>query len=93
MDDDGRAVVDARAALTAGRDVVLAVDPAAPVDVRTVGELAALVLLARRCGGRLLLEAPGTALHGLVDLLGLDVVLGLGHAPVQRACGSADPEG
>ncbi|NHC46926.1 hypothetical protein [Motilibacter aurantiacus] len=73
----GTALTQAACALEAGRDVVLTLGARAAPDLGTVEALARLVLLARRSGARVLVEAPGPALQGLVELLGLTEALGL----------------
>jgi ABC-type transporter Mla MlaB component len=46
-------------------------------DIATVGALARLQLLARRCGGSVRLSHPSDQLRGLLMLTGLDGIVGL----------------
>jgi len=72
--DDALAVV--RRLLGEGRAVVLTLDPLVPPDLATVGALARLVLLARRTGACLEVQAP-ESLRQLVTFLGLGGALGV----------------
>ena len=71
------ALAEAGRLLSAGRSVVVALDPHTSPDVETVGALARLVLAARRGGAVLVVRAPDAALTELAELMGLADVLTL----------------
>jgi hypothetical protein len=71
-----------RALLRSGTAVVLRLTAPGAPDLRTVDELARLVLWARRCGACLCLDA-GERLSDLAELTGLVCVLGPGVRSVQ----------
>ncbi len=70
--------------LAAGRDLLVVLEGSSLPDVATVGELARLVLLARRGGAHLVVQAPDDALQALADLMGLCEVLPLHDPPSSR---------
>ena len=78
------ALAEAGRLLSAGRSVVVALDPQAGPDVETIGALARLVLIARRGGAVLVVRAPDAALTQLAELMGLSEVLGLRGEPTLR---------
>jgi hypothetical protein len=89
------ALADAERLLSRGSEVVVVVvlDAGAPVDVGTVGALARLVLLARRSGAQLLVQASGAELVRLADFLGLCDALRLRVEPIGPLQGSGQPQG
>jgi hypothetical protein len=91
-DGGGEAFAEAGRLLSAGRSVVVVLDPTRPVDVGTVGALARLVLRARRGDAGLVVHAPDAALRELAELMGLCDLLGLGGEPTGADPASGQPQ-